>query len=137
MATQLCEPAFRILNQHGYATELLCHSWQLETGNARLGLKMSFLLGLLFAWSMPWGFDERRCLSQKKKNSPKNFLNFLDQVLRRTKTRQISRMGRLLTHLTSVGDLGFSRCCSAWRSSPACTRKRPHPPAPACTPSHL
>ena len=64
-------------------------------------------------------------------------LNFSDQVLRRTKTRQISRMGKLLTHLTSVGDLGFSQCCSAWRSSPACTRKRPHPPAPACTPSHL
>ena len=36
-------------------------------------------------------------------------------------------MGKLLTHLTSVGDLGFSQCCSAWRSSPACTRKRPHP----------
>ena len=55
-------------------------------------------------------------------------LNFSDQVLRRTKTRRISRMGKLLTHLTSVGDLGFSQCCSAWRSSPACTRL--HPPAP-------
>ena len=60
MAAQHCEPAFRILNQHGYATELLCHSWQLETGNARLGLKMSFLLCLLFAWPLPWGCGESR-----------------------------------------------------------------------------
>ena len=84
------------------------------------------------------GIRRKKKLEPQKKNFPKIFLNFLDLVLRRTKTRQISRMGRLLTHLTSVGDLGFSQCCSAWRSSPACTRKhpRPHPPTPARTCLH-